>query len=54
MNIYKIPDVPEMEFRKMFNKFNPRLYHAVSRINNGVDLRLSELENTNIWGIANL
>lgn len=54
MNIYKIPEVEYYDFRSMFEKFNPRKYHAVSRINNQVDIRLSALENTVLWAVSNL
>lgn len=52
--MYKVPDIEPYNFKEMFEKFNPRKYHAVSRITNKVDVRLSALENTIIWGISNL
>jgi hypothetical protein len=54
MNMYKVPDTKYYSAVQMFNKFNPRFFHAISRINNDVDIRLSALENTIMWSVSNL
>lgn len=54
MNMYKVPDTKYYSAIKMFDNFNPRTHHAVSRINNEVDIGLSALENTVLWGLSNL